>query len=136
MSLLSYIEPKNCSHEELEKVLSEINHPDILGIRCSPRTSLFGLIKNTQPYLELWLHDLLTDDADWNADTWDMNQSGLDALASFLELFSQKIGKDFSFQAIWAGDKVEVNRELTTGELVQIVRSNNIGTKTNYIVMS
>lgn len=136
MSLLSYIEPNNCSQEELESVLSEIKCPDILDVKCSPRRSLFGLIKNTQPYLELLLHDMLTDNADWNADTWDMNQSGLDALASFFELFSQKISNDFSFQAIWAGGEVEINKALTIGELVQIVKSGNIGTRTKYLVKS
>ena len=134
MSLLSDIEPNNCSQEELESILSKIKCPDTLGIECSPRRKWFGLVKNSQPYLRLWLHDMLTDSADWNADTWEFNQSGLDTLAGFIELFSNKLGKDFSFQAIWAGDKVEINKELTVGELIQIVKSNNIGTKTKYLV--
>jgi len=134
MSLLSYIEPNNCSQGELESILSEIKCPDILGIECSPRRKWFGLVKNSQPYLSLWLHDMLTDSADWNADIWDFNQSGLDALAGFIELFSNKFGKDFSFQAIWAGDEVEVNKELSVDELIQVVKLNNIGTKTKYLV--
>ena len=134
MSLISCIEPDNCSQEELESVLNEIKCPDILGAECSPRKRWFGLVKNTQPYLSLGLHDMLTDSADWNADTWDFNQSGLDALASFIELFSKKIGKDFSFEAIWAGDKVEINKELTINELIRIIKSDNIGTKTKYLV--
>ena len=136
MSLLSYVEPVNCSHGELESVLTEIKCPDILGVECSPGRRWFGLVKNSQPYLSLGLHDMLTDRADWNADTWDLNKSGLDALASFIELFSRRIGKDFSFQAIWAGDNVEIIKELTIGEFVQIVNSNNIGTKTKYLVKS
>jgi hypothetical protein len=60
----------------------------------------------------------------------------LDALAGFIELFSNKIGKDFSFEAMWAGDEVITNKELTIGELIQIVKSNSIGTKTKYLVKS
>ena len=137
MSLLSYIEPENCSQEALESILNEIKCPDILGIECSPRRRWFGLLKNTQPYLSLHgIHDMLTDDSDLNSDTWDLNQSGLDSLACFMELFAYKFGKNFTFEAIWAGDEVKNNKELTISELIQIVKSNNIETKTKYLVKS
>ena len=134
MSLLSFIEPKNCSQEELESILNEIECPEILGIEPSPRKKWFDLVKNTDAYVWIWLHDLLTDNGDWNADSWDFDQKGLDALVYFMEKFSENIGKEFSFQAIWASDNIEINLELTIGELTQIIRSDNIGTKTKYLI--
>ena len=80
------------------------------------------------------LHDLLTDDADWNAEYWDFQRPGLEQFTEKLSKLYAVSNGGFTFQAIWSGDKPSSIEYLSIGEFLETVRSNKIGTKTKYVV--
>ena len=77
-------------------------------------------------------HDLLTDDADWDAPTWAMDPVGLERLATTLSWLYDNIPGDLTFEAVWGSIKNElpVNRD----QLLAIVRAGEIGNGTVYRV--
>jgi hypothetical protein len=77
---------------------------------------------------------MLTDDADWNAPTWDTRKEILPDLALALLFISELASNGYIFEALWAGDKPDKNIEVSLDEILDIVQRNRIGTKTRYIV--
>ena len=77
---------------------------------------------------------MLTDEADWNAPTWDIRREVLPDLALALLFISELASNGFNFEAIWAGDKPEKNIEVSLDAILEIVQKNQIGTKARYIV--
>ena len=80
------------------------------------------------------LHDLLTDDADRNAEYWDFQQHGLEQFTKKLSKLYAVSNGAFTFQAIWSGDEPSKILNLSISEFLETVRSNKIGTKTKYVV--
>ena len=80
------------------------------------------------------VHEILTDQADWNAETWDMEKEGLASLASILERFMAEVKADFSFSAMWVGEKPKKELTVSGKELLEIIKSGQIGTRTRYFV--
>jgi hypothetical protein len=77
---------------------------------------------------------MLTDEADWNAPTWDLREEVLPDLALALLFISETASNGFNFEAIWAGDKPEKSLEVSLNELLELVQQNRVGTKARYIV--
>jgi hypothetical protein len=75
-------------------------------------------------------HELLTDEADWNAMTWDMDPAGLERLAVTLEWLHEELPGEFTFQALAGEDPIE--KRVSRPELLRIVRVGQIGTRTRY----
>jgi hypothetical protein len=80
------------------------------------------------------VHNLLTDDADWNADTWDMELRGLEELATTLEWLFDQLGGEMTFQSTWSGDPIEHHVRVSRAELLDVVRRSKIETRTRYFV--
>jgi hypothetical protein len=86
----------------------------------------------------LYVHgcELLTDDADWGAATWDMTRQGRQQLAdAFDALFAAYAGQ-VAIEALWEGDKATTQEALSREQLLAKVRENEVGTKTRYLVRS
>lgn len=81
------------------------------------------------------LHDLLTDGADWNAEFWDFQRSGLETLAEKITKLYAVSNGGFTFQAVWPGNQVSKVESLSLSEFLEIIRANRIGTKTKYVVV-
>ncbi len=79
------------------------------------------------------LHDLLTERADWTAEHWDFDQTGIIAFASKIRKLYDNSPHGISFQAIFAPDLVESVREVSIEQLEDILRSNKVGTRTRYV---
>lgn len=80
------------------------------------------------------LHDHLTDQADWDAEFWDIGTEYLKTYAKRLEQLFSLSTNGIEFQALWVGDKPTRTLEISIDEFLEIVRSNRIGTKTKYVV--
>jgi hypothetical protein len=78
--------------------------------------------------------DLLTDQADWNADVWDMLPEKLPALAETLQALAEKAPDGLRVEALWVGDQPEEEIRVTPKELAEMARSSKLGTKSSYIV--
>ena len=99
-------------------------------VLIEPVTGWFG--KKT-PYMGVGCAcDLLTDDADWNASTWEMHPSLLSQLAEGLQSLRNDCEHGFQFEALWVGDKPEEVKTVSIEEMLRIVRESKIGTKTQY----
>jgi hypothetical protein len=77
---------------------------------------------------------LLSDDADWNAETWAMRPQVLERLAQTLEILSLRGPKELLFEALWVGDAVQEIVQVTPTQLGQLARSSKLGTHTRYAI--
>lgn len=79
---------------------------------------------------------LLSDDADWNADTWLMRPEILEPLARTLQILADEGPATLFLEALWAGDAPLETARVTVTELVMLARSSRLGTRTRYEVSS
>ena len=77
---------------------------------------------------------MLSDDADWNADTWAMRPDVVEPLAKTLEVLLQQGPRHMAVEALWAGDRSLEETRVTPAELAHIVRTTGLGTKRRYVV--
>ena len=62
---------------------------------------------------------LLSDDADWNVETWSMRTDVLDRLASTLEILAAPGPHGLVVEALWVGDEPKNTVSLTPRELAE-----------------
>lgn len=89
-----------------------------------------SLLKN----LDVQLHDHLTDNADWDAEHWDFEPEFLQEYAKKLETLISESESGIIFEALWASDDPHIFVELSPTDFLEIIRSNKIGTQTQYFV--
>ena len=76
---------------------------------------------------------LLSDGASWDAKTWEMRHDVVEPLARTLETLLKDGPPRLSVEALWAGDRPDLEVVVTPGELAAIVRGEGLGTKTRYV---
>lgn len=86
--------------------------------------------------LALPVHDLLTEEADWDAPTWDLDPGGSESLARTLEWLCVRLDSSFEFFAAWPPEDIDHALEMSIEQLAALVRGNLIGARTRYIVRS
>ncbi len=79
--------------------------------------------------------DLLTDDADWNAETWDLIKSFLPELSLVFSNLCEQIPEGFLFDALWAGDEPNSRLVVNGTGLSDIIKDNKIKIKITYQVV-
>jgi hypothetical protein len=77
---------------------------------------------------------MLTDNADWNAATWEFQPMLLCDLASTFAFISERAPNGFAVEAVWIGDRVKESLEVSLDEFLEVVRRNTVATKAKYIV--
>lgn len=104
--------------------------------RIAARTGLLSA-SNRPPRLTLDACDLLTEDADWDAATWDMSAEGRAALHDALRLVFEHVSGPLSVTALWwegtRAPRVPMG-PLSRGELLSRVAANAISTREGYSV--
>jgi len=80
------------------------------------------------------MHDLLTDDADWDEECWDFYPDKLLQFSKKIEKIINSSSKGIMFQALWIGEKPTNTIELSMPEFINIIESNKIKTMANYVV--
>lgn len=81
--------------------------------------------------------DMLAEDADWDAASWEMSTEGRDILRDALRLVFGEIAGPLTFTAMWweGADAPPVPMQaVTREELVALVDANAIGTQSGYDV--
>jgi len=79
---------------------------------------------------------LLSDEADWNTETWTTRPDVLDRLAATLEILASHGPTDLVVQALWVGDTPKTTMSVTPRELADVARSNRLGTRTRYSIVA
>ncbi len=77
---------------------------------------------------------LLSDSADWDADTWSMRPEVCDRLAATLTVLATRGPRDLFVEALWAGDTARETVAVTPRELAEIAKSGKLRTHTRYAV--
>ena len=93
-----------------------------------------GLLHRHPARLSLHACDLLTDDADWNAETWDMSPEASAELADAFDLVLDRSRNGMVASALWDGDSAAGTQTLDRRAFIEIVRGGRLGTKTRYAV--
>ena len=99
---------------------------EYIGVNYSPH--------DENKELSFYLHDLLSDDADWNDEYWKFELDEMDKFISMLTSYYQESPNGIKFSAIFSPDIVESVCNLTIEELICKLLNNQIGTKTEYVV--
>lgn len=89
---------------------------------------------DTDSGLSFALHDLLSDDADWNKPYWNFEIERMPPFLQKLRNYYEDSVQGISICAVWSPDKVSETTEVTFMELENILLNNRLGTKTKYIV--
>lgn len=76
---------------------------------------------------------LLAEDADWNRPVWALEGTVLEPLAAALQLLGREAG-GFTFRAIWMGDEIETESELSLFQMLDEVRNNRVRNRHTYKV--
>src|SRR5688572_658367 len=76
---------------------------------------------------------LMSDNADWNAATWDLEPKVLDGLARILRLLSDE-ASGFAFQALWIGDEPKTRSHSPLRDVLSDVQQNRVRNKHVYLV--
>ena len=77
---------------------------------------------------------LLADDADWDAETWSMEEHAARRLAGTLEELGRTLKGTVVVEALWNGDGPEEVADLSWPELVSLARRSRLSTATSYSV--
>lgn len=77
---------------------------------------------------------MLSDDADWNAETWAMRADMIEPLAQTLEELLRLGPRRITVAALWAGDRPQQELNVTPADLTRIIRTTGLGTKRRYVV--
>lgn len=80
------------------------------------------------------MHDLLTDNADWDDEYWDFYPDKLLQYSKTLEEIIISSSKGIVFQSLWVGEEPTNTIELSIPEFINIIVTNKIKTKARYIV--
>jgi hypothetical protein len=139
MCLVVSVELLGVPKKEARLLTSERRLSDSIELRFGGMTRLFNR-GNPLVFLseigEGCGCSMLTDNADWNAPTWDLREEVVGPLADKLVTIDREVANGFAFEALWVGDRPSIERRVTIGELVECVKTNQIGTKVRYVVLS
>jgi hypothetical protein len=90
---------------------------------------------------ELWLREdlrdgrkLLTDEAEPEAQAWDMDRAHLPALAASIRILGEELPQGFAFRATWTGSPIHHERTLTATELAAVALASHLNEFTVYRV--
>jgi hypothetical protein len=76
---------------------------------------------------------LLADGASWDAETWEMRHDVVEPLARTLQTMLEHGPPRMSVEALWAGDRPNVEVVVTPGDLAALVHGDGLGTMTRYV---
>jgi len=76
---------------------------------------------------------LMSDNADWNAPTWDLDPKVLDGLARALRLLAEEAG-GFELQALWIGDEPQTRSHSSLSKVVSDLQQNRLRNRHVYVV--
>jgi len=86
------------------------------------------------PALAIHGCDLLSDDADWDAETWDMSSEGKAVLRDALTLVLGAVSGNVSMTALWhEGERPTVPMQaVTQSEMLELVAAGGVSARSGY----
>jgi len=84
--------------------------------------------------LNIGAHDILGDDADWNAPTWRFEPAHLHRLVATVRRFYELLPEEFTLLAAWVGEEPLREESVTRAALLSIIEANELGNRVLYRV--
>jgi hypothetical protein len=78
--------------------------------------------------------DLLSEEADWDADTWAMKPEAVPKLTDAFTWLLDKVDGEVTVEALWDGDAATGEKRTSRAAFLDIVRDGALGTKTRYVI--
>jgi hypothetical protein len=78
---------------------------------------------------------LLSDEADWSAESWSLRTEVLERVATALEIVASQGPRGVVIAVSWAGEMATRTVRITPAELAALVRANGLGTRVRYVVV-
>ena len=78
--------------------------------------------------------DLLSDEADWDAETWAMRSELLPKLTDAFTWLLDEIDGVVTAEALWEGDRATSEKSTSRAAFLDIVRRGVWGSKTRYVI--
>jgi len=130
MSLAMTVTFPNATKEEVRRIAETAKRGGarIAQFRSWPSRSFAGEIEI------LSAHDALADDADWGAETWRMRLECLVDIAVSMEQIYFAAERPMVVTALWAGESPACERTVSIEQMLEIIRSGTIGTRTAYTI--
>ncbi len=101
------------------------------GLAVCPRISLF---KQTCTRFDLPnVHDMLTEKADWDAATWDLDVQQLPRLALAVDQLARHLNY-FTFRMAWVSESTLKKIPIEIAELLTLIHESKIGNRVEYEV--
>jgi hypothetical protein len=124
--------------EEQAQMIERLCGENAWPVLLHRRRRFFGLLRGGE--VELYVPDalgdqhILTDDAMWDADAWEMEPSLLPLLADTIRILGEAVPQGFSFRATWVGDEVREDVELNAEALAGLALASRLNEFTRYRV--
>lgn len=132
------IESAALSGDRIEQIVEDAHDPQLFALEPSLgfRFPRFWRRRAKPGFMySADLHDALTDDADWNASSWDVTDVGTKRLVATISYLGTMLPDGFQLQALWAGDTPLEVKRVSLDEMVDIASSGGLGTRTTYEVV-
>jgi len=99
------------------------------------KIEMFGNPSSEFSISDAQLYNLLSVDADQNADYWEFQVAGVEFLLNKIPKLYVVSNGGFTFQVLCSDDSVSKVENLSIDEFIDTVRRNRIGRKTKYVVV-
>jgi hypothetical protein len=129
MCLTITIEPNGLSAHEV-KAIVESGPADLGATFGDPK-----LFRRHPPRVYIHGCDLLSDDADWDADTWAMTGSGASRLANSLRWILGRARLGAMVEALWDGETARRETPMAVEDLIRLAQAGALETHTRYQVL-
>ena len=126
---------ENLDENQAMEIVENIKGEDLLPVSVFTPRKWF---KKLQPFLQIAEEknscacSLLTEDADWDANTWSIIPKNLHLLANTITEIHKKSKSDITLEALWAGDKPIKEKKISIEEIVNLITDNKLGNKIKY----
>lgn len=94
----------------------------------------FRVLRRGGGLLSIHACDFLSEPADWNAGTWTMTVDGRRSLSEMMAAVFARLPGEIEVVAAWGGDAPTREQQVSHANLLSLVESDGLGTRTRYQV--
>jgi len=85
--------------------------------------------------LEIYAHDILDEEADWNSPTWRFKAGEIHRLVTTVRHLYEFIPEEFTLLASWAFDPAKREAAISRPDLLTLIEGNRLGNRVLYRVL-
>ena len=132
MSFQIHVGLRGLSEDGAKAVAASLSLDGNVHATYDPRVTMLGCpaVAISDSEGDTLANGMLSDNADWNADYWELRPEYLEPLNDLVTQSFVKSLEGITFRAGWIGDEVTKRIELSLAELGQFILENRLPTRT------